>query len=134
MEQIYIEGLPESDRVFRLESGDYVRSRFRLKEVEDVCESCKCTRIGEDRGLPHLAILITMAVCDESGSLLRDADGKPKHRKHHSFSIQKEAVRNMTKAEIFTLAKESALPLMEAEIKIRREFGTIAPELDEDLA
>lgn len=133
VEQIKIEALPETDRVFRLGSGDYVRSRFRLKHSEACCSGCGRVSIGEGMDVPHLAILITMATCDETGELLRDGEGKPVHVKHHSFSIPKHLVREKTRHELFTMAKEIALPLMEAEIKIRREFGAVAPDLDEDL-
>lgn len=133
MQKIEVPGLPESDRVFLLESGDYVRSRFRLKEAEDCCPTCAHTRIGEGEDEPHLIIRITMAACNEKGEILRDDSGEPLLVKRHSVSLQKDLMRTLTRAEIFAKAKELSVPLFEAEIKIRREFETIAPDLDEDL-
>lgn len=131
--QIYLDGLPESDRVFLLDTGDYVRSRFRLKRSAECCHSCGRTRIGEGSGIPMLTILITVATCDEHGEILRDEDGKPQHVMRCQYSIAQELVKDKTRQEIFTMAKEYALPLMAGEIQLRRQFPTIEPELDEDL-
>src|SRR5690606_3441396 len=131
MQKCEIDGLPESDRVFLLESGDYVRSRFRLKDAEQCCASCGYTSIGEE--VPHLVVFIEMATCDEGGCVLKDAQGRPVHAKRHAVSVPKGMAGTMTQSELFALAKEKALPLMEAEIKIRRGFQPIAPDLDEPL-
>lgn len=119
MQKVEIEGLPETDRVFLLDSGDYVRSRFRHMPARDACDQCGSIRLGE--GAPHLAVRITMALCDENGEVLRGESG-PVFSRHFSFATPMHVLREKTRAELFSEAKEKALPFFEMELAVTRSF------------
>lgn len=131
MTKIEIPGLPDTDRVFLLDSGDYVRSRFRVKRLGASCKECACTFPDIDE--PHVVVRVSVALCDAEGEILYREDGEPECHAKYSMSAPLNGMQDKPRSEFFECVKARVLGLFAGELNVRREFSEPPPELDHDL-